>query len=139
MDINDLWYEGGMGWQKEYIPVNVAKNINYYTNRSQDIIGNASFEIIENNVPSLKFTVATDETVEVELPRLYYLGYTLIDQDNNKYKLYEDNYGFISAKLNSGTYTLKYTGTVIDNSCIIVSIISIGILIWFVRRKNEKN
>ena len=134
IDVNNLEYWYGLGYQKEYLPVNTANNLDYYDNRNHDIIikeGEANIEIINNDVPYLEFKV--DNNVTVELPRLYYIGYTLLDENNNKISFYENEYGFIEAKLESGTYKLDFTGTKYDELAKIVSIISIvgfGVFVW---------
>lgn len=134
IDVDNLEYWYGLGYQKEYLPVNTANNLDYYDNRNHDIIvkeGSANVEIINNDVPYLEFKV--DNNVTVELPRLYYVGYTLLDEDNNKINFYENQYGFIETKLESGTYRLDFTGTKYDKLSKIVSIISIigfGVFVW---------
>ncbi len=134
IDISNIeqWY--GMGWQREYLPVSAVENSDYFDNRNHDIIikeGNANVEIINNDVPYLEFKVDNDLTVE--LPRIYYIGYTLLDENNNKISFYENEYGFIEVKLESGTYKLDFTGTKYDELAKIVSIISIigfGVFVW---------
>ena len=134
IDINNLEYWYGLGYQKEYLPVNTANNLDYYDNRNHDIIikeGETNIEIIDNDVPYLEFKV--DNNVTVELPRIYYIGYTLLDENNNKISFYENEYGFIETKLGSGTYKLDFTGTKYDELAKIVSIISIvgfGVFVW---------
>ena len=134
IDVNNLEYWYGLGYQKEYLPVNTANNIDYYDNRNHDIIikeGETNIEIIDNDVPYLEFKV--DNNVTVELPRIYYIGYTLLDENNNKISFYENEYGFIEVKLESGTYKLDFTGTKYDELAKIVSIISIigfGVFVW---------
>lgn len=134
IDISNIeqWY--GMGWQREYLPVSAAENSDYFDNRNHDIIikeGNANVEIINNDVPYLEFKV--DNDVTVELPRIYYIGYTLLNENNDKVDFYENEYGFIEAKLESGTYKLDFTGTKYDQIAKFVSIISIlgfGVFVW---------
>lgn len=134
IDISNIeqWY--GMGWQREYLPVSAVENSDYFDNRNHDIIikeGNANVEIINNDVPYLEFKVDNDLTVE--LPRIYYIGYTLLNENNDKVDFYENEYGFIEAKLESGTYKLDFTGTKYDQIAKFVSIISIlgfGVFVW---------
>lgn len=134
IDIDNLEYNFGLGYQKEYLPVNTANNLDYYDNRNHDIIikeGEANIEIINNDIPYLEFKV--DNNVTVELPRLYYIGYTLLDENNKKINYYENSYGFIETKLESGTYKLDFTGTKYDELARIISIISIlgfGVFVW---------
>lgn len=140
MDLDNLWLEGGMGYEKEYLPFKTANNMNYYQSRNSDILvidGKAQVEIIKNEVPYLEFKISTNGS-NIELPRLYYLGYTLKDQNDNKISLTEDQYGFLSAYIEKdGTYYLDYTGTNIDNISKYVSLMSL--LIFICWRFYEKN
>lgn len=106
----------GMGFQKEYLPVNTLENIEYFNKRNQNILiesGNANIEITLNKTPDLQFNVyeIKGDTV-IELPRLFYYGYTLTNKTTGEIiELLENENGFVSAKIQEeGNYTLKYTG-----------------------------
>ena len=134
IDISNIeqWY--GMGWQREYLPVSAVENSDYFDNRNHDIIvkeGETNIEIISNDVPYLEFTL--DNSAIVELPRIYYIGYTLVDENNNEVNFYENEYGFIEANLESGTYKLDFTGTKYDKLAKIICLISVvgfGVFVW---------
>ena len=135
INLNHIEYVYGLGYQQEYMPVNINENLDYYNSRNKDVIitdGIGEVKTTLNDVPNLEFTVNTDSIVTIELPRIYYLGYTL--KGNNKtYQLYENDKGFVETKVESGTYNLEYTGTKIDRICNYISIISLlgcVILIW---------
>ena len=109
-----------MGNQKEYLPMNTKNNLDYFENRQQDIIlktGNAEVSIIENNTPYLESEIILNtESVTIELPRIYYLGYKItltdIEGNINKIKYYENEDGFIELEVNkSGTLEIDYDGT----------------------------
>ena len=107
-----------MGHSSEYLPVNTKENINYYYGRNQEIIlldGEANIEILNNDIPNLKFTVSSSNSeVTIELPRIYYLGYCLTNENGKEAKLYENNRGFLTTTLaEDGTYTLTYSGTTV--------------------------
>lgn len=124
----------GMGWQKEYLPVNTTNNIDYYNNRSPLAIiryGKGSINTIYNNTPSLSFEIRNiSNSVTVEIPRIYYLGYKITDNDNNNIDYYENEYGFIELKLNNnGKYYVKYVGTLFEHISRIISIITIILLV----------
>ncbi len=124
-------YYVAMGWQQEYLPVTTGENMDYFNNRGNVITGNGEAYIIENNVPYLKFEVI--ESGILELPRLYYLGYTLINENNEEIEIYENDYGFIEANIEKGVYTLEYTKTTANKAAEVVSLmslISIGVLRW---------
>ena len=136
ININNLEYWYGEGGKREYTPVNTINNLDYYNSRNHDIIvieGNSNIELINNDIPYLEFSVVGNVTVE--LPRLYYVGYTLIDEDNNLINIYENEKGFIETKLTDGTYRLNFTGTKYDKLASFASLISVLGLIIFVWRK----
>ena len=134
IDISNIeqWY--GMGWQREYLPVSAVENSDYFDNRNHDIIvkeGETNIEIISNDVPYLEFTL--DNSAIVELPRIYYIGYTLVDENNNEVNFYENENGFIEANLENGTYKLDFTGTKYDKLAKIICLISVvgfGVFVW---------
>ena len=134
IDVDNLEYWYGLGYQKEYLPVNVTDNIDYYDNRNHDIIvkeGETNIEIISDDVPYLEFKV--DNSATIELPRIYYIGYILLDENNNEINIYENENGFIETKLESGTYKLDFTKTKYDELSKIISLISIigfGVFVW---------
>lgn len=131
--LDNVEYFYGLGSQEEYLPVNLYENKDYYETRSHDILlvnGNGVITDVYNESSKLEFKFEGDGVVE--LPRIYYIGYTLKD-GNNKIKLYENDKGFIEAKLNSGTYSLEYEGTNLYKASIYISIISIiglGVFVW---------
>lgn len=128
INLDNLDYEFGEGSQHEYMPVKLYNNLEYYKNRTDKIIittNEVTVEMISNEVPKLEFSIQTKENITVEFPRIYYIGYTLEDQNGNKYKLYENSNGFIETKIPSGTYILDYTGTKIDRICNVLSLIGL--------------
>ena len=130
----EYWY--GVGVQREYTPVNTVNNLDYYNNRNHDIIiveGTGNVELISNDIPYLEFSVTG--SITIELPRLYYIGYTLVDENNNKVDFYENEKGFIETKVDDGTYKLDFTGTKYDKLASVVSIVSILGFVLFVWRK----
>ena len=68
--------------------------------------------------------------IEIELPRIFYLGYVLVDQNNNKIKLYNNSNGFLGAKIShDGIYLLTYSGTILDKISRIICFLGI---IWII-------
>lgn len=130
-----------MGHSKEYLPVNTYNHLDYFNNRDHSILikqGEGIINLISDNVPNMNFTLTiTEEPVVIELPRLYYLGYTL--EGPNKTTLFENENGFIEATLTkSGNYTLTYTGTTIDRLAYLGSLGGIAIIIIEIFKKNKK-
>lgn len=114
MDINNISTDYGMGNEKEYLPHKTTLNKEYYNNRTNDILilnGNATINIIKNDISDLIFEIEVKEESNVEFPRLYYIGYQLTNNKKN-IEIKESENGFLQASINeSGTYELKYTGT----------------------------
>lgn len=130
LDLEKIGYGAIMGWQKEYLPEKIGdneENKKYFEERNEEIIivnGNGTSNILKNKVPYLEFEINTDDTLEIELPRIYYFGYNLKDQNGNNISLFENERGFLGAKVNAGNYTLEYTGTAAYKICTYVSLIS---------------
>ena len=142
----------GMGWDQEYLPIEMLKdkdNDDAYINSREDgiiiINGNADINIISNDVPILEFTIDNiDTNVEIELPRLYYLGYRVKDSKGNEIKYNKDNNGFISLNISSNdTYKLDYVGTNGYKVSIILTTISfvvyISLLIYNYKKTKKKD
>lgn len=142
----------GMGLQKEYLTKQALKNIEYIKNRQQGIKiisknTKAKVKVIKDDVPYLKFTIAglkEKERLELELPRLYYLGYEIILTSKEKEQTikYENNKnGFIKIIVpENGTVEIKYTGTAIYQifSWVRNIAILIIILVCFKLKRNNR-
>ena len=138
------------GARKEYLPIKAKNNIEYLKNRKEEVLiksGNEQdIEILENKTPYLKFKINLNNTEEttVEIPRLYYLGYTInIKNDQGEIKnieYYENENGFIEFEIDkSGIVTVGYTGTMLNKISNILAIISIAILFFICISKKIKN
>ena len=132
IDINNINNEKCMGNQAEYLPEKAIKNKDYFDNRSNDIIiqsGSAEINIISDNVPDLTFEANILEKTTIELPRLYYMGYTLKLNDKT-IELTESENGFLQATIDeSGTYVLTYSKTTVMK---IANILSLGTFIFII-------
>ena len=130
-----------LGYQQEYLSIKAHENQEYLLSRSQDVLvvtGDAETEITENNTPYLQFSVNINDenTVTLELPRLYYLGYSITyenaDDTAEKIEYYENDNGLIEIEVNkSGTITVEYTGTTLNKIADIVSVLTIILFIVF--------
>ena len=144
VDLNNINYTRGVGNQAEYLPENTLNHRDYYENRTNDIIiesGTADITITLNDVPDLIFEVETNETITIELPRLYYMGYTL-EVNGQDVELVESENGFLQATISeSGTYTLTYEKTIvmkIANFLSLGTFIILMIVIVFCSIRNKK-
>jgi len=126
--LNEPKYAALMGWQKEYLPVAIGdneENLKYFEERDESILvesGNGRVNIIDNSVPYLKFEVISNDELTLELPRIFYFGYVLKDDDKNSYPLFENERGFLSTNLNSGIYTLDFEGSNAYKICLFISL-----------------
>lgn len=133
----------GMGWQREYLPINTENNLEYFDSRNDDILvknGSATISVKENNVPTLEAEIEDCENeTTIELPRIYYLGYEATLEGNGttkKLELYMNDKGFIETKVNSnGILKLTYKGTLMMQIANAISIITlIGIVAYVIIR-----
>ena len=126
IDITNINNEKCMGNEKEYLPEKAINNLEYFENRNKDIIIKSGVgEIINilDDVPDLNFEVNISETMTIELPRIYYMGYHL-EVNGQEVELTESDNGFLQATIQqSGIYTLTYKKTMVMK---IANIISIG-------------
>ncbi|MDD3242005.1 MAG: 6-pyruvoyl-tetrahydropterin synthase-related protein [Bacilli bacterium] len=139
----------GVGWNNDYLPLNIINNYSYYENRDKDLIvikgnNNIKFNIIKDETPYLELDISfKDKYIVIELPRIYYLGYDISLKTDNGIKKIEysqSDMGFIKVKLEEeGKVIVKYKGTKIANVSKVISILTfvIGMLLYvkfFVKR-----
>jgi hypothetical protein len=101
----------------DYYPKKAKDNLKYLSKLDSKRIkviskDDININIISNNPPKLKFKVSNlDGVVKLQLPRLYYFGYKIVDSKGHNIKYYETKYGLIGLNINKNdTYTLKYVG-----------------------------
>ena len=143
-------FHGVLGWQREYLPLNSQDNIKYLKSRNQDInviSGQINeIKILDNKTPYLKFLVNLNEneTVKLELPRIFYYGYSIRLKNESgsieKLNYYENEKGLIEFECNnSGELEVEYTGDIVNHIARCITIISfilfIGIIIYLDKRR----
>ena len=143
-DINYNYY--GRGWSFEYFPVDTIKNYEYFEKRKINAIkimdGTAEIKVVDNNTPYMKFKVVDAKNATIELPRLYYLGYTIKLDDGKKLKnmdYYKNEYGFIEIQLNNvknGVVIVSYDGTLGNKVGNVLKVIAIIISIVYLYKKS---
>lgn len=127
---NTIDYNNGMGHSKEYLPTRTYENIEYFENKKVEIkCYNCTSKIIKNTSKKLTFDIKTLDEQVIEIPRLYYIGYKLKDNNNKKIKFYENENGFIEFIGNNDTYTLTYDNPTIYKITIILSSITFLVII----------
>lgn len=127
----------------EYLPSKAFENLDYIKQRNDTVYvldGNAVIENEEKNGTNMSFEVSNvSENTLIELPYIYYLGYSVEIQDTNgnieKTDTFESENGFVAINLNEGTegkIVVSYTGTILMNISYIVSIgtLIVLLIIW---------
>lgn len=130
----------------EYLPSKAFENRKYIEERPNKVLvlnGNATItnEQKENTNLACKVTNVTEET-NIELPYIYYLGYEVTLEQNEKttkLKTYETENGFIGVTIpiiEEGTIKVKYEGTTLMKISAIISIL--GLILLFIKIIIEK-
>lgn len=133
----------------EYLPSKAFENRSYIETRTQNAVvinGTAQIEneIKEGSKMIFDVNYVLEET-EIELPYIYYLGYSVILESNGektKLETYETDNGFVGIKipiLEKGKIQVKYTGTNIMKISNFVSIIGVCVLIGLVLSSKKNN
>ena len=144
--IRDNYYEDrgvkmGMGAHAEYLTLKGHNNLIYYYNRDDSIKvlndANSNIKITKNKTPYLEFTVSNIyKEIEIELPRIYYLGYEIKQISSKKtynIKYNESNNGFIKLKIKrNGKIIVKYKGTTLYNYFKIIRLLFIIIITIYI-------
>ncbi len=133
----ELDYSYGVGWQNEYMPVNLIDHKEYYDSRSHNVINIDTKEEVrvkEEDYPKISFSIKDNGVYE--LPRIFYYGYSLVDESKEKITLKESDNGFLEANLKTGDYTLEFKGSPIYRGCSLISLGTlISIIIYLIIRK----
>ena len=141
IDLNNINNAKCMGNEKEYLPEKALKNLDYFNNRNKDIIiesGMGEITKTLDDVPDLTFEVKTSETMTIELPRIYYMGYRL-EVNGQEIALTESDNGFLQATIQeSGTYILTYEKTTIMKLANVLNIGTVLALIGITIIKKKK-
>ena len=139
--VGDLDYSFGLGYQREYMPVSLMDDdMEYYNNRSHNVINvdtKEEVEVVNNNFPSIEFNILNNGTYE--MPRIFYYGYKLVDENNNSVDIKESSHGFLEANLSTGKYKLTFEGSTIYRVCSEISLLTLlGIIIYSLKKFIEK-
>lgn len=136
----------------EYLPQKAFSNRQYIETRTQEIYileGNADIYNTNKENTNLTFEIENvTENTKLELPYIFYLGYTanIINSDNTKTKveIQESDNGFCMIELSNldkGKIEIKYTGTVLMRTSYVLSLFSILVIlaIYILNRKKYIN
>ena len=134
-DIINLKKIGPYQINREYLPLKACMNIQYIENREDKtyvIEGNATIDSESKNglTDSLKITTQGKSTLE--LPYIYYHGYT-VKLNGKNIKTYESNNGFLCVDIEeSGDLKIEYTGTVLEKIGYAISGIGLTIVLIYI-------
>lgn len=130
----------------EYLPKKAYENFNYLKTRPQNALiieGKANIVNENKNGIHFKFEIQNvEEKVTIELPYIYYLGYTakLTDaSEKNKYlEIKESDNGFCMIELyENGTIEVSYTGTIAMKITYGLTLIGVVTLIYLKKVTNR--
>ena len=135
---NSIW-----SINREYLPekVDVKKlgksYLDYRENRVYVLDGNSTITNEKKKGLQLEFDIENYKANTIlELPYIYYLGYTVTTEQNEKIQMFESNNGMLAIKLDenieSAHITVKYTGTTIEKVSYLISAISIITFVGYV-------
>lgn len=120
---------------REYMPLKAYKNREWIRNReNRTYIQSGEATISNENKNKLydKIEIETQSEAELELPYLYYLGYTTL-LNGNKIDNYESDNGMVCVKISSsGSLEIKYEGTMIEKAGYIISTMGVLILVIYI-------
>lgn len=133
----------------EYLPSKAFENLDYIKTRENKVYilsGNLNINEEKKDKSSMSFYVSDiKEDTILELPYIYYLGYTIEIKDDvgniQKIDSFESENGFVAINISdteykSGLITVKYTGTDLMKVSYILSFITlVSIIIWLVVSK----
>ena len=124
----------------EYLPSKAYNNLDYIKHRENSVYllnGNATIEDEEKKGTNMTFIITNvEENTIVELPYIYYLGYSveLINENGEEQNIatFESDNGFVAINLSegmSGNIEIKYTGTILMKVSYAISLGTLLILI----------
>ena len=131
----------GMG-RMEYLPSKAYDNLFYVATRQPGISvleGECNLQNETKMRNSMSVQIATSgEKVVLELPYLYYPGYT-VKLDGVPLDSFETEKGFLGSKIDEnevGTLEVKYTGTRIMNLTKIISFVTLIVFLIYIYKKH---
>lgn len=142
---NSIW-----SINREYLPekVDVKKlgksYLDYRENRVYVLDGNATIINEKKEDLQLEFDIENYKANTIlELPYIYYLGYTVTTEQNEKIQMFESDNGMLAIKLDenieSAHITVKYTGTIIEKVSYLISAISVITFVGYVIHSKKQD
>lgn len=132
---------GPFNINRDYMPLRALDNIQYLQQRKNISIlmdGNAIIENESKNKLHDEFEVSKVNNAKIELPYLYYCGYT-VKLNGKEIKNHESKNGFVEVEINeNGKIEVDYTGTKIEKAGMIISALGlIGCMGYLLANKKK--
>ena len=139
---------------REYLPEKVDTKalgnsyLDHRENRVYVLDGNATITNEKKEDLQLEFDIGDYEADTIlELPYIYYLGYTVTTEQNEKIQTFESDNGMLAIKLDenidSTHISVEYTGTKIEKVSYVISAISVitfmGYLFYYKKMSKQEN
>lgn len=135
------------GIEYEYLPTKAHNDLDYIRQRSSNVIitsGTATIENEQKDESNMTFAIKkSSENTSLELPYIYYLGYT-IKINGTQINYNESDKGFIQITVptcDNAIVEVTYTGTKLEKISLGISIISFLAFIGYIvyTEKNKKH
>lgn len=132
-----------IGVGKEYIPSEVDLEKLRATEKNLKIVsGEASFSDVSINNQKITGTISTNTPIKVQVPLIYYKGYTIKYTSAKGTKVINpqisENHLIIFSVQDSGKFVVNYTRTTIQKLSLYVSLISIPLFLLCILVKNRR-
>lgn len=135
----------------EYLPSKAFENLGYIKTRKNTtyiVSGNANIIKEEKNGTNMLIELSNcEKDTTLELPYVYYLGYTVKLENEGgikQLKAFESDKGFVAVKLDNkvetGKLIVEYTGTNIMKISMAISVMAFTVMIlYYLKKKKEGN
>lgn len=135
--INTINIDDGRGNIVEYYPEEYLEYQSFFEIEDQSISivsGQAEVEILSNQTHDMRIKVEVENDVTLELPKIYYNGYVIEDENNHRTKVERSKHGRVEVTISkSGIYHIYYRDLPIVTVLKIVRIVvCIGIVLGFI-------
>ena len=125
LDTTNYCFDLNKGNPQIYILENPLKNKNYiapFDNVLHKYFYKSHLQSCKLDGMNKILIIESETEIEIEFPRIFYFGYSLTDEEGTSYDLWENDHGFLAAKVSGGTYTLEYTGSLPYKICLYISL-----------------
>lgn len=134
--IDRINIDDGRGNIVEYYPEEYLEYQSFFEIEDQSVSivsGQAEVEILSNHTHDMKIKVETEDVTTLELPKIYYNGYVIEDDNNQRTKAVRSKHGRVEVTISrSGTYHIYYRDLPIVTALKRVRlVVGMGLLLYF--------